>query len=167
MFKTIWELIPKRLFYFLIIGLIFSYLGSFVLNYLVNFNQKKINDLKNEIENIKSEYSEQTRNEIYQSLMHFLMLKYLIDQKKSIIPLINQPPRYLPKFLKIKSVSIDNKNNLISFNAEIDSWLNYARLRKYFESNSNIFKNLKIENFSYNNSTGLINFSVSFIFTNQ
>jgi hypothetical protein len=167
MFKNIWELIPHRLFYFLVIGLILSYVGSYSLDYLTKINNRKINELKAEIENIKSQYSEQVNTEAYQALMHFLSLKYLIDQKKSILPLIQQPPRYLPKFLKITSVSIENQTNKIKLTGQVNGWVNYSRLINYFESQNNIFKDFKIESYSFDNSTGLINVNLSFIYNIQ
>ncbi|GIW65942.1 MAG: hypothetical protein KatS3mg094_461 [Candidatus Parcubacteria bacterium] len=167
MLKAFLELIPKRLFYFLVGGLVVSYLGSYVLNYLTNFNYRKIDEIKSKIESTKLEYSDQIRAETYQALMHFIMLKYLIDNKKSIIPLINEPPKYLPKFLKINSVNIENKGNRISINGQVDGWINYARFKKYFQNNGNLFKEFKIDNFSYDNSLGVINVSFSFIFNKQ
>ncbi|MCS7184092.1 MAG: hypothetical protein NZ866_01950 [Patescibacteria group bacterium] len=167
MLRQIWELIPHRLFYFLIGGLVLSYVGSYILNYLTNFNNRKISELKSEIENIKSQYSENFRTDSYQALMQFLSLKYLVDQKKSIIPLIQQPPQYLPKFLKINEVSFEKNKNYISLSGQVEGWLNYSRLVKYFEKNSNIFKEFKINSFSFDNSTGLISLNISFIFNPQ
>lgn len=167
MLKNIWELIPHKLFYFLIGGLVFSYFGSFCLNYLSSYNNKRINELKSEIEDIKSQYSKQLNTEIYQTLMHFLSLKYLIDEKKSILPLLQQPPRYLPKFMKITSVSLDNKTNRVNLNGTVEGWLNYARIKKYFISNNKIFKDFNINNFSFDNSTGIINLNLSFTYNFQ
>lgn len=167
MLKQIWEAIPHRLFYFLVIGLVISYLGSFVLNYLTNLNQRQIDELKNEIENIKSRYSEQISNEAYQALMQFLSLKYLIDNKKSILPLLQQPPRYLPKFTKINSVALNNNTDQVNLTLQVEGWVNYARMIKYFESQDKIFKNFKLESYSFDPATGIISANISFIFNRQ
>jgi hypothetical protein len=164
MIKQFWQLIPHRLFYFLVGGLIFSYLATYTLNYLTEVNNKKINDLKSEIEDIQNQYSQQLRTEAYQALMHFISLKYLLDQKKSILFILQEPPKYLPKVLKINSVSINNNTKEININGQVEGWINYARIVKYFDQNKNLFKDFKINNFSFDQATGLINLNISFIF---
>jgi len=164
MLKQIWQLIPKKIFIFLILLNILSYIAVYLSDYFTNINRRIIDELNIKIEEESNKYSQLVKENLYQATLQFLALDFIYNNRKKIDNLVNEVPKYLPKILTINSVVIDNKNNYLEIRGSVNGWINYAMLRKYFEENKDIFENFKINSFSFNPSGEVIDLSLSFNF---
>jgi hypothetical protein len=156
------EFLPKKLFLGLILIIILFYFGSWGLNYLTNFNNKKIDEINNKINELSEEYQKQALGQdIYKSIIHFIALDNIIKTKKVVSPILTRINLYLPKNLKVNSISIDMNKNEISLNSTVSDWLEYAKVVKYFNS-AREFPDAKITNVSFDKDKYTVNFVVTF-----
>ncbi|MGC8981656.1 MAG: hypothetical protein ACP5JU_01775 [Minisyncoccia bacterium] len=156
------EFLPKKLFLTLILIIILFYFGSWGLNYLTNFNNKKVEEINKNVDELSAEYQKEVLGQdVYKSVIHFIALDYLIKTKRNVSPILTRINLYLPKNLKVNSISIDMNKNEISLNSSVPDWLEYAKVVKYFNS-SKEFPDSKITNVSFDKEKYLINFTVTF-----
>jgi len=156
------EFLPKKLFLVLILIISFLYFGSLGLDYLTNLNNKKIDEINNKINELSEEYQKQALGQdIYKSIVHFIALDNFLKTKKVVTPILTKVNLYLPKSLKVHSVSIDMKKNEISLRASVPDWIEYAKVVKYF-SNAKELPDAKITDLSFDNEKYIVNFMVTF-----
>lgn len=160
--KSIFEYLPKKTFSILIFLIVFIYFSSWGLNYLTNFNNKKIEEINKQIENLPQEYQKEALGQdVYKSIIHFIALNSLLEEKNNISNILSKINLYLPKNLKINSISIDMDKKEIILESSAPDWIEYAKFVKYFQSSTE-FPGTVVSNVSFDKEKYIVNFTVKF-----
>jgi len=162
MIKDFLEILPKKLVIFLLVILISQILLSFGLNYISKSNERKIQEMNQRIDVLTKDYMNKFYEKEYKGILHLIAIDYLLTNRKKVNIALNNLPKYLPKNLKINSISIDNLNSKIKINGNLPNWIEYAKIKKYLESNQDIFPDFKIDNLSLDQQTLSVNLVITF-----
>ncbi len=162
MIKEFLEILPKKLIAVLLLILFFQILLSFGLNHFSKINERKIQEMNQKIITLTQEYANKFLEKDYKGVLHLIAIDHLLTKRKKIIPVLENLPRYLPKNLKINSLTIDNLNSQIKIAGNIPNWIEYAKIKKYFESKGDIFPNFKIDKLSFNQQMFSVDLEISF-----
>ena len=158
--SEILEYLPKKLILTFLILLAITIVIPYAFDYFISYNNAKIRDVNQKLDNFVKEYNTQQEN--YFAVLHFLAIDYLSSNKKYLSKIINNLPKYLPKSFSVEEFSYDIKENKIKLNGSLPGWLEYARVYKYFSSNNTIFPDFKIENLDFDKENSKVKLSISF-----
>ncbi len=161
-FSDFLELIPKKVIFILLLILLILILGSTGLDYLINYNKTKINEINNKVNNFVNEYYSTLQQENYISIIQFLAMDYLATNKKFLSKVIENLPKYLPKNFVIQEFSYDAKEDKVILSGYLPNWVEYAKYYKYFAQTPNIFPELKVENLDFDKNNSRVLISISF-----
>ena len=162
MVKEFLDILPKKLTITLLSFLLAIIIVTNLLNYLSKINERRIDELNKKIDNLTQEYSNKLKEEDYIGILHLIAIDYLFSNKRKNSELLTNLPKYLPKSLRVNSISIDNINSKIELSVSVPNFLEYAKIKKYFENKKDTFPNFKIENLSLNQQTGVVDFKIAF-----
>lgn len=135
--NRIFEFIPKKI--------LSALLGLFILVQLVNLGLQRhqtnvINQTKQltaERENLINEIKVKLEtNQSYANLVHFLAIKTLFDQKKSILDGVVVLAQWLPKPLTVTGLTYRKQTNNFTLAATIPNPETFLRVAKYLNQAS-------------------------------
>jgi len=162
MIKYLWDILPKKLTAMILFILILQVVLSSGLNQLSKINARKIQEMNQKINSLTQEYRNKFSEKDYRGILHLIAIDYLLANRKKITPVLNNLPKYLPKNLKVNSINVDNLNSKIQISGSLLNWLEYAKIKKYFESKQDIFPNFQIDEIALNQETLNIDLQISF-----
>ena len=162
MIKEFLEILPKKITGLLLLILVFQFLLSYGLNYFSKINERKAQEMNSKINTLAQEYVNKFSEKDYKGVLHLIAIDYLITNRKKINSILENLPKYLPKNLKVNSLTIDNLNSKIQIQGNVPNWVEYAKIKKYFESKQDTFPNFKVDNISFNQQTFVIDLGISF-----
>jgi hypothetical protein len=130
------------------------------LNFYKQILQGRIDNLKNDIKTQQSSLAGSLEdNESYQVFSQMVNLLEILNRKHSIVSVLDEFNKIMPKFVTIKNFNYDAESNKISISGNVPDWESYVRFHQYI----NNLKDLRLDSFTsptFDEKNNIVNFSM-------
>ncbi|KKS18753.1 MAG: hypothetical protein UU76_C0016G0006 [Parcubacteria group bacterium GW2011_GWC1_41_7] len=138
------DAIPKKLVSSLIVILLVLFGIGAGLSAYAQYLERKTTEAQNAQDQKLASISASLTNRPYKSLIHFIALKELITNKKSVESRIQSFSQVLPHFLKVSQFSYNSETGIVSLTGSVSSVDAFLKLSKYLNDFGQI-KNLQMK----------------------